>query len=229
MSKTVSRKKSPARQSTLKTDRKAQARRVVSALAGLYPEARCSLNYSSPYQLLVATILSAQCTDVRVNLVTPAFFFRYANPRSLAQAMQRDVEQLIQSTGFFRNKAKNLIACAKALVENHGGQVPRTLEELVPLPGVGRKTANVVLGNAFGVPGMVVDTHVTRLSKRLGLTDHEQPEKIERDLMDITPAEEWVTLGHRLIAHGRQVCTAQRPKCQACSLARFCPRVGVDL
>jgi endonuclease-3 len=206
---------------------KAQARRIVRTLARLYPDARCSLDYQSPYQLLVATILSAQCTDVRVNLVTPAFFFRFPDAHALARAAQSEVESLIRSTGFYRNKAKNLIACAKALVAKHGGEAPGTLDELVPLPGVGRKTANVVLGNAFGVPGMVVDTHVARLARRLGLTRHENAEKIEQDLMTLVPAQEWVALGHRLIAHGRQVCIAQRPRCERCALAEFCPKVGV--
>lgn len=206
---------------------KAQAVRTVRGLARLYPDAKCSLNHETPFQLLVATILSAQCTDARVNLVTPALFKRYPDAFALAKAPQAEVERLIQSTGFFRNKAKSLIACSQALAERHGGEVPRTLEELTPLPGVGRKTANVVLGNAFGVPGMVVDTHVKRLSGRLGLAKQKTPEKIEQELMAVVPRAEWVNLAHRLIDHGRRVCLAQRPKCDACALAEFCPRIGV--
>lgn len=207
--------------------RRRHAAAVVARLAELYPDAQCSLNHANPFELLVATILSAQCTDARVNLVTPAFFRRYPTPEALARALRADVEKLIQSTGFFRNKAKNLIACAQALVAEHGGQVPATLEALVPLPGVGRKTANVVLGNAFGVPGMVVDTHVKRLSRRLGLAEGNTPEKIEQELMATVPPAEWVQLSHRLIEHGRKVCKAQRPACEGCPLANLCPRVGV--
>lgn len=207
--------------------RRRHAAAVVARLAELYPDAQCSLNHANPFELLVATILSAQCTDARVNLVTPAVFRRYPTPEALALAPRADVEKLIQSTGFFRNKAKNLIACAQALVAEHGGQVPATLKALVPLPGVGRKTANVVLGNAFGVPGMVVDTHVKRLSRRLGLAEGNTPEKIEQELMATVPPAEWVQLSHRLIEHGRKVCKAQRPACEGCPLANLCPRVGV--
>ncbi len=204
-----------------------KARRVVGALAKLYPDATCSLDYRTPLELLIATILSAQCTDVRVNLVTPALFARYPDAAALARADRKELERLIQSTGFFRNKSANIIACCRAMIEQHGGQVPGTLDELVELPGVGRKTANVVLGNTFGVPGIVVDTHVQRLSQRLGLTSEKMPEKIERDLMAIVPKREWVALGHRMIQHGRQVCTARKPNCSACALARFCPKIGV--
>jgi len=203
------------------------ASKTVAALAKLYPRARCSLDYANPLQLLIATILSAQCTDARVNMVTPALFARYRDAKAFAEADPAELEQMIQSTGFYRNKAKAIQGACRALVERHGGKVPGTMEELHALPGVGRKTANVVLGNAFGVPGMVVDTHVHRLSRRLGLTRQNTPEKIERDLMEIVPPEEWVALGHRMIEHGRRVCTARKPRCEACALASFCPKLGV--
>jgi endonuclease-3 len=206
---------------------KRHALRIVKTLAHEYPDAQCSLDHRTPLQLLIATILSAQCTDERVNLTTPALFARYPDAKAFAAARQADVEQLIQSTGFFRNKAKNIIACCQQLVTQHGGEVPRRLEDLVLLPGVGRKTANVVLGNAFGVPGMVVDTHVLRLSQRMGLTTETTPEKIEQALMSLLPRTEWVALGHRMIYHGRQVCAARRPRCDRCALQAFCPQVGV--
>jgi endonuclease-3 len=196
-------------------------------LAKLYPDAHCALHHDNPLQLLIATILSAQCTDVRVNLVTPALFARYPDARSFAEAKQEELEEMIKSTGFFRNKATNTIAACKAIVEQHGGQVPGNLEDLVKLPGVGRKTANVVLGDAFGVPGITVDTHVGRLSRRLGLTKHEDAEKVERDLMEIIPEAEWTSLSHRLIFHGRQVCFARQPNCEGCALNEVCPRIGV--
>jgi endonuclease-3 len=206
---------------------RARARRLVRALARLYPDARCSLDFASPLQLLVATILSAQCTDARVNAVTPALFARYPDATAFADANPAELEALIQTTGFFRNKARHLIDCCRQLVANHGGQVPATMEELVPLPGVGRKTANVVLGNAFATPGLPVDTHVGRLSQRLGLTEHTNPEHIERDLMTLLPPREWTSFGHRMIYHGRQVCHARKPLCASCALAELCPRVGV--
>jgi len=202
-------------------------RRLLDGLARLYPDARCALDCETPLQLLVATILSAQCTDKRVNLITPALFARYPDAAAFAAAKQEELERLIQSTGFFRNKAHNIIACCREIVARHGGQVPATMEELVPLAGVGRKTANVVLGNAFGVPGIPVDTHVARLSQRLGLTVETDPVKIERDLMQVVPKQEWTMFGHRVIYHGRQVCHARKPLCSACTLARQCPRVGV--
>jgi endonuclease-3 len=208
--------------------RKRHASRVLKVLAEQYPDAVCSLRHANPLQLLIATILSAQCTDERVNLVTPALFARYPDARAFAQAEPRELESYIQSTGFFRNKAKSIIGCCQALVERHGGEVPRTLEELVVLPGVGRKTANVVLGNAFGVPGLVVDTHVMRLSQRMGLTEETTPEKIEQDLMTILPRKSWVDFGHRMIYHGRKVCQARSPKCDVCPLRSFCPRIGLD-
>jgi endonuclease-3 len=201
---------------------------VVRGLKKLYPEALCALRFSNPLELLIATILSAQCTDQRVNLVTPALFAQYPAAADYAAAPREELERLIQCTGFFRNKAKNIQACCQQLVEKHGGEVPKTLEALVVLPGVGRKTANVVLGTAFGLAsGVVVDTHVGRLSKRLGLTRHTDPVKIERDLVALVPRKEWIGLSHRLIQHGRKVCVARRPRCEICALDKICPRVGV--
>lgn len=205
-----------------------QAARVLEHLAERYPDARCALTHQDPLQLLVATILSAQCTDVRVNQVTPALFARFPDAKAFAAAKRRDIERLIKPTGFFRAKAKNIQACCKLIVERHGGRVPGTLEELVQLPGVGRKTANVVLGDAFGVPGITVDTHVGRLSRRLGLTTHTDPEKVERDLMALVPEPEWTIFSHRTIFHGRQVCHARKPDCDRCNMTDFCPRVGVS-
>ena len=203
------------------------ARRIVRILAKTYPAAHCALHYENPLQLLIATILSAQCTDVRVNMVTPALFARYPDARAFASADPRELETAIQSTGFFRNKARNIISCCKALVEKHGGQVPCTMEELVPLPGIGRKTANVILGNAFDVPGITVDTHVGRVSRRLGLTKHTDAVKVERDLMELIPKKEWTMFSHRMIFHGRQICFARRPACDKCPLAKVCPKIGV--
>ena len=202
----------------------ARARQVLARLRVEYPAARCALDHADAYQLLVATILSAQCTDVRVNLVTPSVFAAYPNAAALARARQPDVEKLIQSTGFFRNKAKNLIAMAQAVVAEHGGEIPRTMAELHALPGVGRKTANVVLGNAFGInEGVTVDTHVTRLSGLLGLTRHTDAVKIEQDLMELIPRDDWTLISHLLILHGRKVCIARRPQCEACVLNDLCP------
>jgi endonuclease-3 len=205
-----------------------RARRILGLLARLYPDAHCALHYETPLQLLVATVLSAQCTDKRVNLVTPALFARYPDAKAFAAAEPGELETAIQSTGFYRNKARNLIACCKQLVERHSGEVPATMEELVLLPGVGRKTANVLLGNAFGVPGITVDTHVGRLSRRMGLTAETDPVKVERDLMQLIPKKEWTLFSHRMIFHGRQVCHARRPSCSACALASVCPKVGVE-
>lgn len=204
-----------------------RVRRLQRGLEKLYPDAHCALHHENPLQLLIATILSAQCTDVRVNLVTPALFARYPDARAFADADIRELEKAIQSTGFFRNKAKNIQACCRILVEKHAGQVPRTMEELFPLPGIGRKTANVILGNAYGVPGITVDTHVRRLSNRLGLTKQGDPVKIERDLMDIIPEKDWTMFSHRMIFHGRQVCFARNPNCEGCLLAKDCPKIGV--
>jgi endonuclease-3 len=206
---------------------RARARRIVRELARLYPDACCSLDYETPLQLLVATILSAQCTDERVNKVTPALFARYPDAQAFAAAKPKELQKLIQSTGFFRNKARSILACCKQLVKQFGSEVPGSMEQLVTLRGIGRKTANVVLGNSFGVPGIPVDTHVGRLSQRMGLTEETDPVKIEHDLMNAIPKKEWTAFGHRMIYHGRQVCQARKPLCEQCSLARFCPRVGV--
>ncbi len=211
------------------TDERVQARQVVRGLKRLYPEATCALVHKDPFQLLVATILSAQCTDARVNLVTPALFRRFPDPSSMATASQEEIEELIRSTGFFRAKARNLKTMAERLAANHDGEIPRDVEALTALAGVGRKTANVVLGTAFGIAtGVVVDTHVKRLAFRLGLTSHKQPAQIERDLMAIVPRKEWVDLSHRLIHHGRRICLARNPKCSTCGLAQICPRMGVS-
>jgi len=193
-----------------------------------YPDATCSLSFRAPVELLVATILSAQCTDERVNLVTRDLFQKYRTAADYARAPQEALETAIKSTGFFRNKAKNIRACCQALLEEHNGEVPKSMDALVALPGVGRKTANVVLGTAFGIGvGFVVDTHVTRVSRRLGLTKHKDAERIERDLMTVFPQSQWVDLGHMLVHHGRRVCTARKPKCDACPLGDVCPRIGV--
>src|SRR5262249_44678305 len=206
---------------------KKRVREILKRLAKLYPDAHCALHHKNPLQLLIATILSAQCTDVRVNMVTPALFKRYPDAGAFANGVPAELEKMIQSTGFFRNKAKNIIACCKMIVEEHGGDVPGTMEQLTHLPGIGRKTANVVLGDAFGVPGITVDTHVQRLSRRLGLTKELDPEKIERDLMAIIPQKEWTIFSHRMIFHGRQVCFARKPNCEGCLLNPVCPKIDV--
>lgn len=207
---------------------KRRAARIVRALEKHYPDAQCALVHDSPLQLLVATILSAQCTDERVNLVTRDLFKNYPTAGHLAKAPLPRLESIIKTTGFFRNKAKNIRDCCRMLVEHHGGEVPRTLEELVELPGVGRKTANVVLGTAFGVPsGVVVDTHVGRLSWRLGLTAEKDPVKAERDLMEQLPRKAWIDFSHRMIHHGRRICKARKPLCDECPLDSLCPRIGV--
>jgi len=206
----------------------AWARTIVRRLHGEYPDCRCALTHANPYELIVATILSAQCTDEMVNKVTPALFRRYPTPAALARARQPAVEKLVKSTGFFRNKAKNIIGMARKVVADHGGQVPRTMEELLTLPGVARKTANVVRGTCWGLAdGVVVDTHVNRIAKRLGLTRHSDPVKVEQDLMALLPREEWIDFSHRLIRLGRSVCPARRPRCDECPLRPHCPRVGV--
>ena len=198
--------------------------RILALLDRYYPEARCSLVFSTPLELLVATILSAQCTDERVNKVTPALFATYRRAADYATADPSVLEGEIRSTGFFRNKAANIIAAAGHIAARHGGVVPRTLEELTALPGVGRKTANVILGNAFGIPGVVVDTHVGRIAARLGLTTASDPVKIEFDLMPLIPRKRWVRFSHQLIGHGRALCRARRPQCAACFLdAALCP------
>jgi endonuclease III len=217
-----------AKRSSAPTDLKAQARQVVRALAKAYPDAVCALTHKSAYQLLVATILSAQCTDERVNMVTPGLFAKYPDVRALAAADQGELEALIRSTGFFRAKATSLRGMAKGVVEEFGGEIPRTLDELVTLPGVGRKTANVVLGTVWGIAtGVVVDTHVKRISNLLGLTQSTSPEQIEQDLMQLVPQSEWVNFSHRLIHHGRRICIARRPQCPICPLLHCCQRVGL--
>jgi endonuclease-3 len=209
-------------------DRHERAAKVDELLARAYVDAWTELDFSDPYELLVATILSAQCTDARVNQVTPKLFARYPDATHLARADQGELEELIRSTGFFRNKAKALLGMAQAVVERHGGEVPATMEALTNLPGIGRKTANVVLGTAFELAtGIVVDTHVGRVGRRLGLTGQRDPEKIERDLMKLFPQSSWVRLSHRLITHGRYTCTARKPKCPECPLGPLCPKIGV--
>lgn len=203
---------------------KTQACTIERLLRKAYPDAHCELDYQSPLQLAVATILSAQCTDKRVNMVTPALFARFPTAAALAAAGQSDVEELIKSTGFFRNKAKSIIGMAKAVVAKHGGEIPHTMDELFALPGIGRKTANVILGNAFGInEGVVVDTHVARLSNRLGLTRETDAVKIELALMPLFPKSSWALLSHLLIWHGRRVCDARKPRCADCVLRRICP------
>lgn len=200
------------------------AAEIYRELLALYPDAHCELDFQSPYQLLAATILSAQCTDKRVNMTTPDLFRRFPTPASLAAAPQGEVEEIIKSTGFFRAKAKSLIGMASALTDRHNGAVPARMEELVVLPGVGRKTANVVLGNAFGINvGVVVDTHVGRLANRLGLTSESDPLKVEQALMQLFPSEQWTMLSHLLIWHGRRICDARKPRCGDCPLASRCP------
>jgi endonuclease-3 len=211
-------------------DKQAQKRRagkIVRELARLYPDGECALLHANPLQLLVATILSAQCTDVRVNMVTPALFARYLDAAAFASADPAELESLIRSTGFFRAKARNIMACCKQIVERHGGEVPRTMDELVQLMGIGRKTANVILGVGYGIPGIPVDTHVTRLSYRMGLTAETDPVKIECGLVKLIPRKEWTRFGLRMILHGRQVCIARKPRCEECTLAPVCPKIGV--
>ena len=201
---------------------------TLNRLEAAYPEAHCALTHQNPWQLLVATILSAQCTDVRVNLVTPKLFERFPDPVSMASADLAELEELVRSTGFFRNKAKNLIGCAAELLRSHNGVVPQELSELVDLPGVGRKTANVILGNAFDVPGMVVDTHVGRLARRLGWAIARTPVGVEEQLCKLLPPERWTQTAHVLIFHGRQCCRAQTAWCSACPVVDRCPQVGVE-
>jgi endonuclease-3 len=212
-----------------KKKRATRALEVAQRLKKEYPDATCALVHETPFELLIATILSAQCTDERVNIVTKDLFARYSTPAALAAVPIKRLEKLIQSTGFFRNKAKNIHECCRALVAEHGGQVPADMDKLVKLPGVGRKTANVVLGTAFRIAsGVVVDTHVTRLSQRLGLTKHDDAVKIERDLIEQLPQEEWIDFSHRLIWHGRRICKARKPLCGECVLDDICPKIGVQ-
>ena len=208
--------------------RQALMEQVLAGLKQEYPDVRCALEHQNPLQLMIATILSAQCTDVRVNVVTPALFKKYHSAQAFAKAPQAELEVMIRSTGFFRNKARSIIGACQKIVNQYGGQVPRDMENLLTLPGVARKTANVVLGTAFGIPsGVVVDTHVFRITHRLGLTSVKTPEKIELELMKLIPREEWINFSHRLIHHGRRVCTARKPDCGSCVFEEFCPKIGV--
>lgn len=205
---------------------KAYVKKILDFFDEYYPEAGCALEFANAFQLLAATILSAQCTDERVNRTTPELFARYPDPSALAAADLGQVEAIVKPCGFYHNKAKNLIAASRAIVELHGGQAPQTLEDLVRLPGVGRKTANVVLGNAFGLPGLTVDTHLGRLSRRLGLSAAQDPEKVEADLAAIIPQAKWTLFSHQAIAHGRALCRSRRPMCSQCAL-KICPQIGV--
>lgn len=205
-------------------DLKKRTAEIIKRLKKAYPDAHCALNHTSPFELLIATILSAQCTDERVNIVTADLFRKYRGPEDFVKASQQELERDIHSTGFFRNKAKNIKAASQRLIEVYGGEIPQTMEEILTLGGVARKTGNVVLGNAFGIAsGVVVDTHVSRLSQRLGLTKEKTPEKIERDLQELVPKKNWVMFSHWLIFHGRQICNARKPKCMECVLANICP------
>ncbi len=203
-----------------------RAQKINGILGEVFPDAKCELDFKNPLELLVATVLSAQCTDKRVNMVTPGLFKKYPNAQKLAAAPRADLEELIKSTGFYRNKAASIHGLAAALLEKHAGKVPNKLEELVRLPGVGRKTANVVLSNAFEIPGITVDTHVGRISRRLGFTKNTDPVKVEFDLMDIFDPKDWTLLNHRLIFFGRRICHSRKPACGACPLAKLCPSFG---
>lgn len=228
-SKSGTKSKRPAKRSNKGGKREPIAVAVLTReLDKLYPDAHCELDFKNPFELLVATILSAQCTDKRVNMVTPALFARFPDAASLAMADSAEVEELIRTTGFFRNKTKNILGAAQVLTDEFGGVVPQTMDELLRLPGVARKTANVLLGSAFGKnEGFVVDTHIGRLANRLGLTKETDPVKVERDLCEQVPRERWTLLGHQLIWHGRRVCSALRPQCHECALAPGCPSFGV--
>ena len=209
-------------------DTKQYAAKIAGILREHYPDAKCELDYQTPLQLLIATILSAQCTDDRVNLVTKSLFRKYPDAAAYANAPQKDLEREIQSTGFYHNKAKSIQSCCQSLLERYDGQVPHDIEKMIELPGIGRKTANVVLGTAFGIAsGIVVDTHVTRVSQRLGLTQEKNPEKIEQDLLRQFPRKEWIAISNRMVHHGRYVCTARKPQCDTCPLGSICPRIGV--
>lgn len=203
---------------------KVRVQKVINLLKKKYPDAHCALNHENAYQLLIATILSAQCTDERVNKVTPALFKKFPTPDKMAKAKVEDIEELVRSTGFYKNKAKNIKACCEQIVTQHKGNVPQTMDELHALPGVGRKTANVVLGNVFGVPSMVVDTHVTRLSNKLGFVKGTDAVKLELALQKIMPESEWTMYSHYIIYHGRQVCKARNPACETCFLEKLCPK-----
>lgn len=213
-----------ARETSLGRTRR--ARRIDRALIDVYPDAHCELDFTNPLELSVATILSAQCTDARVNLTTPALFARYRTAADYAGADRTQLEEMIKSTGFFRNKATSLIGLGQALVERYDGEVPGRLEELVSLPGFGRKTANVVLGNAFGVPGITVDTHLGRLARRWNWTEHDDPVKVEAQIAELIPRQNWTAMSHRVIWHGRRICHARKPACGACPIAALCPAYG---
>ncbi len=226
----ASKEKTRKRRNLTETEIQIKVDQILEFLEREYPDASCSLNFKNPFELLISTILAAQCTDKRVNEVTKDLFQKYPDPAAFADAIPEELEEAIRSTGFFRNKAKNIIRCSQDLVTKHGGEVPQTLEELTQLAGVGRKTANVVLGDGFGVPGIVVDTHAGRLSRRMGLTTEKNPEKVEYDLMKLIPQDQWTKFCHRLIAHGRGVCTSRNPKCEICQLNQICdyPVLGSD-
>ncbi|MCA9260991.1 MAG: endonuclease III [Planctomycetales bacterium] len=218
-----------SRKRVSKAERQRRAALVVERLAADHPDAHCALHHCGPLELLIATILSAQCTDERVNMVTPQLFQAYPTPADFAAAPLADLEKAVQSTGFYRNKAKNIQACCRQIVEEHGGETPADMDSLVALAGVGRKTANVVLGTGFGIAtGVVVDTHVGRISRRLGLTTATDAVKVEKELNELLPQSEWIDFSHRMIFHGRRVCMARKPNCSECSMAAFCPRIGVD-
>lgn len=206
----------------------ARAPQVLSALEALYPDARTELEFRNPFELLVATVLSAQATDVSVNAATPALFARYPDAFAMSTALPEDIEPYIRSIGLYRGKARNLAALARLLVERHGGEVPNDFDAVVALPGAGRKTANVVLSNAYGYPAIAVDTHVGRLARRLGLSKQTNPDRVEADLGRLFPRDRWVFLHHALILHGRRICLARRPQCPACAMQDFCPRIGVE-
>lgn len=225
MSKSFS-AKSQSVQTESATEVKSRARKIFGTLGKIFPDAKCELDFANPLQLLVATVLSAQCTDKRVNQVTPALFAKYPDAKSYAEANREELEQLIQSTGFYRNKATSILGLAAAIETEYGGKVPDNLEQLVKLPGVGRKTANVVLSNAFEIPGITVDTHVGRIARRLGWTKNTDPVKVEFDLMGIFPDKDWTQLNHRLIFFGRRICHAKKPACGACPVAKLCPSFG---
>jgi len=208
-------------------DKQARALRIIGVLDGMYSDADCTLDYVDPLQLLISTQLAAQCTDTRVNIVTQTLYQKYRNAKDFAEADLHELEEEIRSTGFYHHKAKNIIGCCRMILTDFGGEVPRTMEELLRLPGVGRKTANLVLGDAFGTPGMVVDTHAGRLARRMGFTREEDPEKVERELCAIVPKERWTRFGHQLVLHGRAVCPARKARCAECALAPHCPKVGV--
>lgn len=208
---------------SMKPSQADRAAEVVSILERAYPDSQCALHFCSPFQLLIATILSAQCTDERVNQVTPGLFEKYPSPRDFLNAPQEELEHAIYSTGFYRNKAKSIRGACQALIERHEGEVPGTMEELLEVPGVGRKTANVLLGHCFGVPGIVVDTHVKRIANLLGLADSQNPDIIEKQLEEVVPKGKWVLFSHLLADHGRAVCIARRPKCDECPVSLLCP------